>query len=391
MATRHAGYDNCKLFFVYYVVLWHLVHLSHLEESPSWVVFYWKWHEKMAVPGFVFLSGYFGKGFLPSDQDTKAMDARWEKTTSVLLLGAALLQLFHLVCETTLHWVIWGDWVPPSAVQHLWGHLETWYLIALFLWRLSTPVIGRLRHPLVVSLLVAMISLHMPNGEPIDMRMRVLHFLPYYVAGLYCEERWINSIHRPRLVGFCGLVLTLVFYMVTPDILQGTIYFVHSFKVMPHLHFFLQYMIVGVHVLSVILLLRIVPAPLFPFSHPNSSLAIYEWHWTLANIHSWGNFPYTYKQVLNPSPVRYTLDRFPPWLAVLMFHVLAYCVCAVLGSTFFWRLCRHMSDPSFPGLFRVPNDVCKHGEKEERSDPSRLLETTTEEAKQTGPRECKIV
>ena len=131
---RHCGYDNCKSVFIMLVVLWHASQLYILETTfsrgsssattmalneptipvtswferaenhqlhhhPGWtplishlVIRYWLWTEKVAVPGFCFLSGYFGKGFLSRHNPEKDR-IRWEKTISTLLVGPLLWQM----------------------------------------------------------------------------------------------------------------------------------------------------------------------------------------------------------------------------------------------------------------------------------------------------------
>ena len=181
MATRHAGYDNCKNLFIFYVVLIHLCNFPLIEwkqANADWPLVYTRifqtytlWHEKLSVPGFVFMSGYFGKGFLPkASSGGKKDDIRWEKTISVLLVGTAFLQLAYFVLGTVLSRTLIGDWLELPNWLLLFDRSETWYLVALFLWRISTPVIGRLQYPFVSSFLLALVSTHAQFGGPMDMR-----------------------------------------------------------------------------------------------------------------------------------------------------------------------------------------------------------------------------
>lgn len=179
MYSRHAGYDNCKNVFIFYVVLIHLCNFNLIKWSETdtpWSpaihnIFegYNLWHEKLSVPGFVFMSGFFGKGFLPESLDER-LDKRWEKTISVLLIGSALVQICDFAVGMFMSKIILGSWDEVPTWFPLWEKLETWYLIALFLWRMATPLIGRLRHPLVTSVLVAFICLHVQFEGPMDMR-----------------------------------------------------------------------------------------------------------------------------------------------------------------------------------------------------------------------------
>ena len=178
--SRHAGYDNCKNVFIFYVVLIHLYNFNLLQwkhANVGWspamnnlLESYTLWHEKLSVPGFVFMSGFFGKGFLPSEPAGPKADKRWEKTVSILLIGSALLQITFLVSGSILSMLIAGQWTKLPLWFPLFDQLETWYLVALAIWRLSTPLIGRLRYPIISCFVLAFVSLHADFGGPKDMR-----------------------------------------------------------------------------------------------------------------------------------------------------------------------------------------------------------------------------
>ena len=177
--SRHAGYDNCKNVFIFYVVLLHLFSFDSMKwtganahwspEMNALFHSYTLWHEKLSVPGFVFLSGYFGKGFRSPSVGKKA-NVRWEKTISILLIGSGLVQFAHFALGSISSKIFTGEWMLPPMWFPLWDKLETWYLIALFLWRLSTPLIGRLRYPLACSFFITFICLHAHFEGPVDMR-----------------------------------------------------------------------------------------------------------------------------------------------------------------------------------------------------------------------------
>lgn len=189
--NRHAGYDNCKSIFIFYIVLLHLCNVDLIgwmnldaNWSPSMkIIFqgYSMWHEKLSVPGFVFISGFFGKGFLPATATTaehqpitmgrrKSDHLRWEKTVSVLLVGSFLLQICYFAIASLGSRLVTGQWIATPTSFPLFERLETWYLIALVLWRLSTPLIARLRYPITSSFLIAVVGLHSQMEGPMDTR-----------------------------------------------------------------------------------------------------------------------------------------------------------------------------------------------------------------------------
>eukprot|EP00543_Licmophora_paradoxa_P005327 CAMPEP_0202454574 /NCGR_PEP_ID=MMETSP1360-20130828/12270_1 /ASSEMBLY_ACC=CAM_ASM_000848 /TAXON_ID=515479 /ORGANISM="Licmophora paradoxa, Strain CCMP2313" /LENGTH=84 /DNA_ID=CAMNT_0049073915 /DNA_START=30 /DNA_END=281 /DNA_ORIENTATION=+ len=58
-----------------------------------------------------------------------------------------------------------------------------------------TPMIGRLQvSPMVISMFLAVLSAHTNWGYPQEMRRRLFFFFPYYVAGLYCTDDYLDKI-----------------------------------------------------------------------------------------------------------------------------------------------------------------------------------------------------
>jgi hypothetical protein len=184
--------------------------------------------------------------------------------------------------------------------------------------------------------------------------MRVLHYLPYYVTGLYFDEKLLNAIPRPRLVGFLGVVVTMLVCLQVDAKYLGHAYFVPSWEVFPHVVFFWQYLLCGSEILSVILIFRSVAFPLFPYGHSNSTLAIYEWHWPIVGMITWGHLPFSSVNMpgmSSPSLFLYMATHFSPVWTLVFTHVLAYGLCVALGSTLVWRLVRPISDPDCGFIF----------------------------------------
>ena len=188
--------------------------------------------------------------------------------------------------------------------------------------------------------------------------MRVLHFLPYYVVGLYVQEEQLNAIRYPRTVGILGILLTFAVCLNVDPSLLGHVYSVPSWEVVPHLVFFLQYMLCGIEAISVILLFRSFRHPLFPYGHTDSTLAIYEWHWPVIGMITWGHIPFTsspFPHFSDPSLLVLMAQKWHPLTSFFAAHALSYLICVVLGSKMFWSWVRPISDPDCASLFVRPN------------------------------------
>ncbi|GAA3136411.1 hypothetical protein GCM10017687_61120 [Streptomyces echinatus] len=72
----------------------------------------------------------------------------------------------------------------------------TWFLVALFVWRLTTPVWKLVRRPLPLAVGIAMLATVSPEiGDDLDLQ-RVLQFLPYFVLGLCMKTEHFQLVRR---------------------------------------------------------------------------------------------------------------------------------------------------------------------------------------------------
>lgn len=93
----------------------------------------------------------------------------------------------------------WTDHQPDRAISLLDPLYLTWFLAALFVWRLTTPIWKHVRQPLPVALVIAMLATLSPSiGNDLDLQ-RVLQFLPYFVLGLCLKPEHFQLVRRPEV------------------------------------------------------------------------------------------------------------------------------------------------------------------------------------------------
>nr|MDT0526862.1 hypothetical protein [Streptomyces sp. DSM 41633] len=122
------------------------------------------------LPAFILISGYFSRSFDMSAPKVKR-----------LITGVAVpYVLFETAYSLFKRYVGDSPGEPISLVDPL---FLTWFLIALFVWRVTTPIWRTLRHPLPVALAIAMLASVSPDiGDDLDLQ-RVFQFLPFFVLG----------------------------------------------------------------------------------------------------------------------------------------------------------------------------------------------------------------
>jgi fucose 4-O-acetylase-like acetyltransferase len=113
----------------------------------------------------------------------------------------------------------------------------TWFLLALFVWRLTAPFWRIIRWPLPVALAIAALASVSPNlGDDLNIQ-RVLQFLPFFVLGLTLRREHFERLRQPavRLLALPVLLLGLaVAYWAAPRISVRWFYRTNSVQEVGH-------------------------------------------------------------------------------------------------------------------------------------------------------------
>jgi hypothetical protein len=395
--NRWVDLDNAKGIFMFYVVVYHFCNgWILLQVTEDWPSSFWKnifisytyWHEKMAVPGFCFISGLLGKGYCKfydvtmDSRNSIKLKQRWQASVSMLLVGTFVVQLFNTVMSVLLMSFFGpkdivnsadaaATTAEPSTTSFFpktifdYDFLETWYLVALFGWRLLTPIFLQLmRYPLATSVCLAFLHSHVSFDWSDQVGMRLFRYYPFYLAGLLLDKGALDRVPKPVLWGTLGATTTFIFACLVPDpeSIFSIQYFDFDWSIRIHAILLFQYIYSAIVVVSVLLLCRPITFSLFPCGHANSTLAIYTWHWKVLEVVLWGHLPFSQGkvQLLESKPAFYYLQNSTsnnifspkhPFMAVLFLHVLSYFICFALGSTWAWNLFRYINNPYCDFLF----------------------------------------
>ncbi|KRC46267.1 MULTISPECIES: acyltransferase family protein [unclassified Nocardioides] len=200
-ATRDPWLDNAKIGLIVLVVLGHTwallpddVVAGHLYD------FVYLWH----MPAFVFLSGYLSRGFGYSPARL------WNLVTGllvpyVLFEGALAWFRLHVGGEQL------GDlWLDP--------HFPMWYLLALVVWRLLTPLFRPVPGAFLVAVGLAVGSGYLTGEWTAWLDLpRILGFLPFFVLGLKTTPESLEWL-RGRFPALLGVVAFAVLAVLAIDL-----------------------------------------------------------------------------------------------------------------------------------------------------------------------------
>jgi fucose 4-O-acetylase-like acetyltransferase len=88
-------------------------------------------------------------------------------------------------------------------------HWPMWYLTALFLWRLATPLLRRLPHPVLLAVPVCLLG-GLTSGDVLD-TARAMGLLPFFVLGLTMDRDRFEALGTPRARKVAAAVLAAGF------------------------------------------------------------------------------------------------------------------------------------------------------------------------------------
>ncbi|SDM35303.1 acyltransferase family protein [Streptomyces wuyuanensis] len=209
---RDAYFDNAKYLAIVLVAVAHAWEpvMDGSRATRAAYMFVYTFH----MPAFIIISGYFSRSFQARPDQLKR------------LVSGVVVPFFVFEIAYTL-FKRWADDDPDYPFSLTDPLYLTWFLIALFVWRLSTPLWRSIRYPLAVSLVIASLGSLTPGiGQDLDLQ-RILQFLPFFVLGLSMRPEHFQMLRR-REVRLLALPVAagaaLFTYWVAPDVRMGWFY-----------------------------------------------------------------------------------------------------------------------------------------------------------------------
>ncbi|MFC0597539.1 acyltransferase family protein [Streptomyces palmae] len=181
---RDPFFDNAKYLAIVLVAMGHswepLTDHSRTAEALYMTVYCFH------MPAFILISGYFSRGF----------DMRPDRLRR-LITGVAVPYVVFEVAYTLFK--RWADDDPTYEFSLLDPWYLTWFLVALFVWRLTTPIWKLVRWPVPLALVISVLASVSPDiGDDLDLQ-RVLQFLPFFVLGLSMKPEHFQRLRRREL------------------------------------------------------------------------------------------------------------------------------------------------------------------------------------------------
>ncbi|WP_181768924.1 acyltransferase family protein [Streptomyces albidus (ex Kaewkla and Franco 2022)] len=191
---RDPYFDNAKYLAIVLVALGHSWEplRDGSRAAGALYIFVYTFH----MPAFMVISGYFSRSFQGKPHQLKR-----------LVTGVAVPYVVFEVVYTFFK--RWADDDPEQPISLLDPWYLTWFLGALFIWRLTTPLWKTVRWPVALSLAIAVLASVSPDiGDDMDLQ-RVLQFMPFFVIGLFLKPEHFDLVRR-RSARLLSIPVTLV-------------------------------------------------------------------------------------------------------------------------------------------------------------------------------------
>lgn len=189
-SSRDPYIDNARAILITLVVTGHLLRMISSESSDALDTWIYSFH----MPAFVAISGFLSRSFANKPRQLG-------RILSALLIPYIIFQTIH----TFLPVIFEGE----DFDFHLWNPFWTlWFLLALFIWRLATPLLKALRYPLIFATAIAIIAPLDPDLDKTLSWGRVLSFLPFFVLGLVVRQEHLDKLRQFRFK-YLGFVVLL--------------------------------------------------------------------------------------------------------------------------------------------------------------------------------------
>ena len=179
--SRDAYFDNAKYLAIVLVAIAHAWEpvMDGSRASRALYLLVYTFH----MPAFILISGYFSRSYTGRPDQLRR-----------LLTGIAVPYVVFEVVYSLFR--RWAQHAPDQPISLLDPFYLTWFLAALFIWRLTAPLWRLIRWPVPVALALASLAALTPNiGADLNLQ-RVLQFLPFFVLGLSLKPEHFQLVRR---------------------------------------------------------------------------------------------------------------------------------------------------------------------------------------------------
>jgi fucose 4-O-acetylase-like acetyltransferase len=192
---RVAYLDNARYWVMLLVVIGHsLTQFGSMDSARAVYVWIYAFH----MPFFILISGYTARRYMGDARQVR-------RIVSTLVVP-------YLIVETTLQLISRHYTGEPDPLRILSPQWLAWFMAALFVWRLTTPIWRALRYPITTSIVISLTVglFEIPNVLSLP---KILGFLPFYVVGMHMSREWFERLTE-RPIRIASAIVLLVAFLI---------------------------------------------------------------------------------------------------------------------------------------------------------------------------------
>ena len=184
--------DNFKVLLIFLVVFNHIIAFNFVKVDTV-VRYVWYAITIFHMPAFIFVSGYLSK-----------------KPQNALKNFKNLLIPYILGYSLTWYSQIWLGRSVDYEILRPTGTVM-WYILALFIYRLTIEALGKIRFIVPLSIIIALWAGTRPEFTTFLSASRIVVFFPFFVAGYLWKSEYITAVRKFKgkwvLVPISGVLL----------------------------------------------------------------------------------------------------------------------------------------------------------------------------------------
>ena len=169
--------DNFKVLLIFLVVFNHIIAFN-LVKVDMVVRYVWYAITIFHMPAFIFISGYLSK-----------------KPQNALKNFKNLLIPYILGYSLTWYSQIWLGRSVDYEILRPTGTVM-WYILALFIYRLTIEALGKIRFIVPLSIAIALWAGTRPEFTTFLSASRIVVFFPFFVAGYLWKSEYITAVRK---------------------------------------------------------------------------------------------------------------------------------------------------------------------------------------------------
>lgn len=173
--------DNARYWMMLLVVVGHfLTPLVELDDARG----LYRWIYLFHMPVFILISGYTSRNYTGTPREVRRM-------VSTLVIPYLLVEMGLEAFEA---------WLADEPLT--WHVLEpnwlTWFIAALFVWRLTTPIWRAIRWPIPIAIACSLIG-GLATVSDVLAIPQIIGFLPFYVIGMQLRREHFDRLRTWKI------------------------------------------------------------------------------------------------------------------------------------------------------------------------------------------------